>query len=146
MRTISKTICFVIVLAWIQGTGAEEVTVSEQNGAIVLESVAASADAAQQAVSAPAAIPAASSPAQAQPAQAQPAQAQPAQAAPSGTRVPVKAYYDKVDRANIEKRIADRAARTKKRSLDAEKDAAERAAQAQMTQPVQQDQGAQNGQ
>ncbi|BBI99714.1 hypothetical protein FGKAn22_14070 [Ferrigenium kumadai] len=137
MRTIAKTVFFVIVLSWIQGAGAGDVTVREQGGAIVLESIAASSDMTQDA-SAPAAMPAAASPAQ-----AQPAQAQPAQAAPSATRVPVKAYYDKVDRANIEKRIADRAARTKKRSLEAEKDATERAAKAQANQPGQQGQGAQ---
>jgi hypothetical protein len=60
-----------------------------------------------------------------------PAPAQAGTAAPV-TRVQVKAHYEKVDRANIEKRMADRAARTKKRKADAEKDVAERAAKAQL--------------
>jgi hypothetical protein len=131
MRTVAKTICCGVALMWMQGAGAGDVAVSEQAGTIVLESVAAQPDAVQSA----------SAPANA------PVQAQPEQGASSAARVPVKAYYEKVDRAHIEKRIADRAARTKKRSLEAEKDAAERAAKAQVNQTTQQGgQGTQNAQ
>jgi hypothetical protein len=53
---------------------------------------------------------------------------------PPATRVVVKPYHDKVDRAKVEKRIEDNAVRTRKRSADAEKDVAERAAKKQQGQ------------
>lgn len=46
---------------------------------------------------------------------------------PPAPRIAVKPYHDKVDRANVEKRLDDKSARTKKRSAEAEKDVAERA-------------------
>lgn len=134
MKPIAKIICCSIALGWLQGAAAADVAVSEQNGSIVMELVAAPPDAAQPA-SAPMGMPDA----------AQPTQAQPGQDAAPVTRVPVKAYYEKVDRANIEKRMDDRAARTMKRKAEAEKDAAERAAKAQ-TQTTQQGQDVQNAQ
>lgn len=106
MKPIAKIICSAIVLAWWQGAIAADVTVTEQSGSVVLESVAPAL-----AASAPA--------------------AQPAQGAPQADRVSVKPSYEKVDSARIKKRIADRAARTKKRTLDAEKDATQRAARSQ---------------
>lgn len=107
MKTIAKLVCCGAALIWGQGAIAAGVAVSEPAGAIVLELAAAPPDVA---ASAPA--------------------AQPDQGVQQATRVPVQANYDKVDRARIEKRIADRAARTKKRTLDAEKNAAARAADA----------------
>ena len=58
----------------------------------------------------------------------------PAVPTPPAPRVVVKPYHDKVDRTKVEKRIETNAAQTKKRSADAEKDAAERAAKAQQGQ------------
>lgn len=105
MKPIAKIICSGIALAWLQGAAAADVTVSEQSGSIVLQSVGST-----MAASAPA--------------------AQPAQGAQQSERAPVKPSYEKVDPARIKKRIADRAARTQKRKMDAEKDATERAASA----------------
>ena len=133
MKPIAKFICCSIALGWLQGAVAADVAVSEQNGSIVLEMGAAPPDVVQ-----PASAPVGASDI------APPAQAQPGPDAAPATRVPVKAYYETVDRANIEKRMDDRAARIKKRKADAEKDAAERAAKAQMNQTTQQGQGAQN--
>ncbi|HZW25238.1 MAG TPA: hypothetical protein VFF26_07130 [Gallionella sp.] len=128
MKPIAKIICCGIALGWLQGAAAGDVTVSEQNGSIVLELVAAPPDAVQPA-SAPAGI-------------VPPVQAQSEQGATPGvapvTRVPVKVHYERVDRANIEKRMDARAARTKKRKADAEKDVAERAAKAKLKQPNEQ--------
>lgn len=107
MKPIAKFICCGVALMWGQGAIAAGVAVNEPSGAIVLELAAAPPDAA---ASAPA--------------------AQPDQGVQQATRVPVQANYDRVDRARIEKRIADRAARTKKRTLDAENNAATRAASA----------------
>lgn len=109
MKFIAKAICCSVALAWMQGATAGDVAVNVQADSIVLESVSAPSDAA-------ALVPASA-----------PAQAQSGQGVPSVDRVPVTPYRDKVDRTRIEKRISDRAARTKKRSLDAEKDAAGRA-------------------
>lgn len=53
---------------------------------------------------------------------------------PPATRVVVKPYHDKVDRAKVEKRIQDNADRTKKRSAEAKKDVTERAAKKQQGQ------------
>lgn len=104
MKTIAKIICGTVVLSLVYGVAAAQVTVSEQGGAVTLQSVGST----NQAASAPS------------------AQQDPAQTA----RVPVQANYEKVDRARIEKRIRDRAARTQKRKLEAERDAAQRAAKA----------------
>jgi hypothetical protein len=127
MKLIAKIICCGIALGWLHGAVAGDVTVSEQNGSIVLE-LATPPDAPQ-----PAPVPAGTTgvvpPVQAQPEQGAAPSAAPVTGAPV-TRVPVKPYYQKVDRANIEKRMDDRAARTKKRKADAEKDVAERAAKA----------------
>lgn len=124
MKPIAKIVCVGIALGWLQGAAAGEVMVSEQNGSVVLE-LAAPPEAAQP-VPAPAGTPGAAPPALAQPEQGA------AQGGAPVTRVPVKVHYEKVDRANIEKRMADRAARTQKRKAEAEKDAAERAAKAQL--------------
>ncbi len=59
---------------------------------------------------------------------------------PPAPKIAVKPYHDKVDRASVEKRIEDNATRTKKRSADAEKDAAERKAQQGQANPVQSNQ------
>lgn len=139
MKPIAKIVCAGIALGWLQGAVAGGVMVSEQNGSVVLELVATHPDAAPPA-SAPAGTPGA----------APPVQAQHEQVAAPGvapvTRVPVEVHYEKVDRANIEKRMADRAARTKKRKADAEKDAAERAAKAQLNQATEQVPDTQNQQ
>jgi hypothetical protein len=119
MKATAKIICFGVALAWLPAAMAAGIVVSDQGGTIVLESVAAPADAAQvqpQPASAPASVP---------------VQALPDQGGSSAARVPVQPYYNKVDRASIEKRMADRAARAQKRKADAEKDAAGRAAQVQ---------------
>lgn len=141
MKPIAKIVCAGIALGWLQGAAAGGVMVSEQNGSVVLELVATHPDAFQ-----PAPVPA-GTPGGAPPVAAQPLQAQPGQDAAPGvapvTRVPVEVHYEKVDRANIEKRMADRAARTKKRKAEAEKDAAERAARAQSNQAAGQAQDAQ---
>lgn len=131
MSTLAKTICCVAALAWIQGAGAGEVVVSDQGGSIVL-SAESSPDAVQPA-SAPAGLPVSASTGMSD----TPSQVPDGQGAAPVTRVPVKAYYEKVDRANIEKRMEARAARTMKRKAEAEKDAAERAAKAQISQPQQ---------
>lgn len=153
MKLTAKIMCCGIALGWLQGVSAGEVAVSEQNGSIVLELASPPPDATQP-VSAPAGMTTSAPAGMAASAPMGTANAAPpAQGAAPVARVPVKAYYEKVDRANIEKRMDSRAARTKKRSLDAEKDAAERAAKAQANPPVQQpvqdvqpDQGVQNAQ
>lgn len=121
MNTIAKVICGGLMLGGLQGMAAGEVAVSDQGGTIVLESAAPPPDADQ-----PASSPAAADTA-----------AVPVQADAPAARVPVKAYYEKVDRVRIEKRMDDRAARTLKRKTSAEKDATERAAKAQANQPAQ---------
>lgn len=121
MKPIAKIICVGIAFGWLQGAVAGDVMVSEQNGSIVLELGPAPPDAAQLA-SAPARTPG---------------------VAPV-TRVPVVVHYEKRDRAKIEKRMAVRAARTKKRKADAEKDVAERAAKAQENQSTQRGRDTQN--
>lgn len=120
MKPIAKIVCAGIALGWLQGAAAGEVMVSEQNGSVVLEMVSTHPDAVQ-----PAPVPAGT------PGIAPPVQTQQEQGAAPVTRVPVEVHYEKVDRANIEKRMADRAARTQKRKAEAEKDVAERAARAQ---------------
>lgn len=143
MKPIAKIICCGIALGWLQAAAAAgEVTVSEQGGSILL-SLESLPDAVQPA-SAPAGQPV-SAPARTADA-AQPAQVQDGQGAAPVTRAPARVYYERVDRANIEKRMDDRAARTMKRKAEAEKDAAERAANAQMNQTQQQGPDAQNGQ
>lgn len=129
MNTIAKIIGGGLMLVGLQGMAAGEMAVSDQEGTIVLESAASTPDADQPA-SSPVAADTAAAP-----------QGQPVQADAPATRVPVKAYYEKVDRARIEKRMDDRAARTLKRKTSAEKDAAERAVKAQANPPVQQEQG-----
>ncbi|BBI99709.1 hypothetical protein FGKAn22_14020 [Ferrigenium kumadai] len=116
MKQSAKIIWCGVALAWLQGATAGELAVSEQAGAIVLESVTAPADTAQGQAQAPSSAP---------------PSAQQDQNASSSERVPIKANYEKVDRTRIEKRLSDREARTRSRSLEAEKDAAERAAKTQ---------------
>lgn len=55
---------------------------------------------------------------------------------PPAPRVAVQPYHDKVDRANVEKRLEDKGKRTKQREAVVEKDAAEKAAKAQQNQPA----------
>lgn len=129
MKTTMKIICCGIGLAWLNGAMAAGVTVSEQGGSVVLESLSAPPD--MGAASSPAPAPA--------PAGTGPSPQAPAAQDGGGARVTVQPHYEKVDRANIEKRMDDRAARTQKRKADAEKDAAERAARERMNpaQPAQ---------
>lgn len=130
MKPIAKIVCVGIALGWLQGATAGDVMVSEQNGSVVLE-LATPPDAAQSAP-APAVTPGAAPPAPVQPEQGTAPSVAPV------TRVPVEVHYERVDRANIEKRMADRAARTQKRKANAEKDVAERAAKAQLNQATEQ--------
>lgn len=66
--------------------------------------------------------------------EAMPDPAAPASAAPVTQTMPVKDYYDKVDRARAEQRLESNALRAKKRTEEARKDMAERAARAQREQ------------
>lgn len=58
----------------------------------------------------------------------------PASATPVSKKTPVKAYYDKVDRTKAEQRLEANALRAKRRTAEAQKDAAERAAKTQQEQ------------
>ncbi len=101
MKPIAKIVCGSIILVWAHGACASEITIRESGGSIILES---NRTAVTQA-SAPAAAP------------------------PTSSRVTVQPYVDTVDRTKIEKRLEDRGIRTRQRALEAEKDAAARAAQ-----------------
>lgn len=118
MKPVAKIICCGIGLAWLHGAMAAEVTVSDQGGSVVLESLSAP----------PGMAAVAPSPAPASAGTGLPPPAPAVQDGGGAARVTVQPHYEKVDRANIEKRMDDRAARTQKRKASAEKDAAERAA------------------
>jgi hypothetical protein len=104
MKPIAKIVCGCAMLVWVHGATAGDITIRESGGSIILESTRG---------------------------QAVPASAPQAVTAPVSSRVTVQPYTDTVDRARIEKRLEDRGTRTKKRVLEAEKDAAERAARSQ---------------
>ncbi len=115
MKAIAKIICCGVVLAWIHGAAAEEEGVDQTSaggGSITETPLAAAAGGATSAAAAPddAVVP-----------------------TPPAPRITVAPYHDKVDRAKVEKRMDDRSKRTKQRSAEAEKDAAERAARQQGT-------------
>ena len=100
MKPIAKIVCGCAMLVWIHGAAAGDITIRESGGSIILESARG---------------------------QVVPASSASATAAPVSSRVTVQPYTDTVDRARVEKRLEDRGTRTKKRTLEAEKDAAERA-------------------
>lgn len=58
----------------------------------------------------------------------------PASAVPVIQRAPASVHYDNVDRARAEKRLESNALRARKRTAEAQKDAAERAAKARLEQ------------
>ncbi len=100
MKSRASIVCGAL-LVWVSGAGAGEITIRESGGSIILES------------SRTGSVPAATPPA----------------VPPVSSRVAVQPYKETVDRAKIEKRMEDRGARTKQRVLEAERDAAARAAQ-----------------
>lgn len=153
MKSIAKIICCGVALAWMcsatargeaadttsdtDGDVTETTSATETGSALptggsssVLTQVAGGAAPAPAGATGPTSIAATGGAAPA-PAPAEDAKVVPTPPAP---RVVVKPYRDKVDRTKVEKRITDNAARTQKRSADAEKDAAERAAKAQQGQ------------
>jgi hypothetical protein len=99
MKAIAKIVCCGMVLAWVHSAVAEEDAVDPAAGA------GGAASATVAAAPDDAVVP-----------------------TPPAPRVAVTPHKDKVDRARVEKRLTDKSDRTKKRSADAEKDAAERAA------------------
>lgn len=131
MKSMAGIVCGGIAMAWLGGAMAEEIVATEQDGEIMLEAAAVGGSSA-----------AASSP----PAAGDMANAAPQQADTPSTRVPVKAYYEKVDQTRIEQRMTDRAARTQKRQAHAQKHASEQAAVAQQNPPPQQGQDGAGGQ
>ncbi len=108
MKSIAKIICCGVALAWICSATAEEETAGQ-----AADTALAAAGGAAPAATPPddVVVP-----------------------TPPAPRIAVKPYHDKVDRAKVEKRLEDHATRTRKRSAEAEKDAAERAARAQPAQ------------
>lgn len=104
MKAIAKIICGGVALAWMCSAVAEEPAA----GVTGVSPALAAADADVPATAA--------------------AEQDIAVPTPPAPRIAVKPYRDKVNRAKVEKRIEDRAARTKKRTAEAERDAAERAA------------------
>ncbi len=112
MKAIAKIICCGMVLAWIHSAAAEEDAVDQTSaGGQDAAPLAAPADPAAAASATVAAAP-----------------DDAVVPTPPAPRVTVMPHKDKVDRARVEKRLTDKSDRTKKRSADAEKDAAERAA------------------
>ncbi len=116
MKAIAKIICCGMVLAWIHSAAADEDAVDQTSaGGQDTTPLAAPADPAAGAGGAASAT----------------VSAAPDDAVvptPPAPRVTVMPHKDKVDRARVEKRLTDKSDRTRKRSADAEKDAAERAA------------------
>ena len=124
MKSIAKIICCTIALAWMYSATAEEEAVDQTStgeGQVAEGSPTVAAD-----------VPAADAGAAAPAAAAADDAVVPTPPAP---RITVTPYRDKVDRAKVEKRLEDRSTRTKKRSAEAEKDVAERAAKQQQSQP-----------
>ncbi len=116
MKSIAKIICCGVALAWMCSATAEEETAGQAttaDGQVTDATLAGAAAAGGGA--APVAAPADDV----------------VVPTPPAPRIAVKPYHDKVDRAKVEKRLEDHATRTRKRSAEAEKDAAERAARQQ---------------
>ncbi len=148
MKSIAKFVCCGVALAWMCSAAAED---DVANPAEVTETTAAAAGGAVPAsptggsgsvltqVAAGAAAPA-STGGTANAVQADAGAAAPAAEdakvvpTPPAPRIAVKPYHDKINRANVEKRIENNAAITQKRSAVVEKDAADRAAKAQQGQ------------
>ena len=123
MKSIAKIICCGVALAWMYSATAREEaadTTSDAEGQVTETTSAAGAGSALP-VGGGAAPTAAAADDVVVP-------------TPPAPRIAVKPYHDKVNRANVEKRIEDTAVRTRKRSADAEKDVAERAAKKQQGQ------------
>lgn len=121
MKTISRIICCAVALVWMfSATAAEDAVDQGATG----EDQATEVPAGDPSGNAAAASAAASSGASAADAVADAAQVP----TPPAPRIPVAPYKDKVDRAAVEKRLSDRAARNEKRTAQAAKDAAEREA------------------
>ncbi len=123
MKSIAKIICCTIALAWMYSATAEEEAVDqtstgERQVAEGSPAVAADVSAADAGAAAPAAAP-----------------DDAVVPTPPAPRITVTPYLDKVDRTKVEKRLEDRSTRTKKRTAEAEKDVAERAAKQQQSQP-----------
>lgn len=124
MRSIAKIVCTGAMLAWVHGATAGEITVRETGGSVILESVPA--DVTPVPAESIKVAPNQKTPAKTGSTKKASSQNAKPQKAPVAPRVTVKAYKDKVDRARIEKRLEDRSARSKKRSMKAEQGAAER--------------------
>jgi hypothetical protein len=144
MKSIAKIICCGVALAWMCSAMAEDDVANPAPAAG--EEVEASAAVAEGTVSA---LPtggnssfltqsatAGAAPVLADAAAPAPAAAEDAKVVPTppAPRIAVKPYHDKINRANVEKRIENNAAITQKRSAVVEKDAADRAAKAQQGQ------------
>jgi len=113
MKSIVKIILCGIAIAWMYSATAEE----EGAGQI---SAGAGADANVPAADANVAAPAAAEDVTVP--------------TPPAPRIAVAPHRENVDRTQVEKRLEDRSARTKKRTAEAEKDVAERAGKAQQNQ------------
>ncbi len=118
MKSIAKIICCGVALAWMYSATAEEEAADTTSAAEgqVTETTSAAAGAGSALPVGGGAAPAAA------------AADDVVVPTPPAPRIAVKPYHDKVNRANVEKRIEDNAVRTRKRSAEAEKDVAERAA------------------
>jgi hypothetical protein len=119
MKSIAKIICCSVVLAWMCGATAEEEEaaagqVSTGESQVVETPPGATADPNAGAAGA------ASAPAAAAPDDV-------VVPTPPAPRITVMPHEDKVDQTRVEQRLQDKATRTKKRTAEAEKDAAERA-------------------
>lgn len=125
MKSIAKLICCGVALAWMYSAIAEEDAAGQ----------AATADGQVTDAAAAAAGTASAPPAGGSTAPAAAATDDVVVPTPPAPRIAVKPYHDKVDRAKVEKRLDDQATRTRKRSAEAEKDVAERAARTQQGQP-----------
>jgi hypothetical protein len=141
MKSMTKIICCGVALAWMGSAVARgDVANVNQAAEVELSAINSAADGvevstlqtsgaapvladATTAIPADAAVPV--------PVAAEDAKAVPTPPAP---RITVKPYHDKINRANVEKRIENNAAITQKRSAVVEKDAADRAAKAQQGQ------------
>ena len=120
MKTIAKMVLCGVALAWLQSASADEDTTDTAPAVDATQVVAAPA-VTQSALDASTTAP---------------ADVDNAVPTPPAPRIAVQPYRDKVDRANVEKRLQDKGNRTKQREAVVEKDAAERAAKAQQNQPT----------
>jgi hypothetical protein len=139
MRTMTKLVCCGVTALWMTGAAAED---EGGNGQAAAEETMAAAGGnaatgnSQLLAQSPAGggATAAAPAANAAPAATDAPAVKDAEAVPTppAPRIAVRPYHDKVDRAKVEKRLEDKAVRTRKRTADAEKDAAERAARTTM--------------